>query len=271
MIRYAGGVGGRAVHFRLSCDSELPVTAGPTNASQNVPGPNYVIHWPTPLACNVTQLPSQSCARGPIPKPTPDQLQFQEKELGALVCYQMATADKTQGCPAHTVRELLLHCVAGRRPHRLWGASIRGPAVLSRSASPLLPSTTTTTTHTRPPGRSQTQAFFSKAPQRYRTRISGARPLLRLGGSTQHWWPSTFAGLPSGQLRRHCPTLDSSTTTLCDMWHTAWLSPLLFLVQRPARVVIWPLWLGSAFSLCMNPRPSLPPPSWSRCEGATRP
>ena len=40
---------------------------------------------------------------GVIPRPTADQLLFQEMELGALVCYNMATTMGSQGCPAHTV------------------------------------------------------------------------------------------------------------------------------------------------------------------------
>lgn len=37
------------------------------------------------------------------PRPTADQLLFQYMEMGALVCYNMATINGTQGCPAHTV------------------------------------------------------------------------------------------------------------------------------------------------------------------------
>ena len=37
------------------------------------------------------------------PQPTPDQLLFQYMEMGALVCYNMATTNHSQGCAAHTV------------------------------------------------------------------------------------------------------------------------------------------------------------------------
>ena len=37
------------------------------------------------------------------PQPTADQLLFQYMEMGALVTYNMATTNGTQGCAAHTV------------------------------------------------------------------------------------------------------------------------------------------------------------------------
>ena len=61
----------------------------------------YIIHWPTPLSCAPKK--ASSCPQSVIPKPTADQLLFQEMELGALVCYNMATTDGTQGCAAHQV------------------------------------------------------------------------------------------------------------------------------------------------------------------------
>lgn len=44
------------------------------------------------------------CPAAPaVPKPTAATLLYQEMEIGALVCYNMATADGSQGCPGKTV------------------------------------------------------------------------------------------------------------------------------------------------------------------------
>ena len=53
-------------------------------------GPTYDIVWPTPLACDPVVLPLSGCKGGVIPRPTADQLLFQEMELGALVFWTWA-------------------------------------------------------------------------------------------------------------------------------------------------------------------------------------
>ena len=104
LVRVDGaGVGARHLQYRFVCDSSLPSTSGPLNASQTSCGNGcYEILWPTPLACAPVVLPTENCL-GPDPKPTAGQLRFQERELGALVCYNMATTTGTQGCAAHNV------------------------------------------------------------------------------------------------------------------------------------------------------------------------
>eukprot|EP00039_Didymoeca_costata_P003983 m.70841 g.70841 ORF g.70841 m.70841 type:complete len:699 (+) comp12173_c0_seq1:61-2157(+) len=104
LVTYGNGVGDRAVQYVLSCDESVSPTAGPTHAIGDLGGDLtlYQIIWPTPHACNPVKLPAAACS-GSIPKPTPDQLLFQEMELGALICYNMATTAGLQGCHPHTL------------------------------------------------------------------------------------------------------------------------------------------------------------------------
>jgi hypothetical protein len=103
-ITYGGGVGGRSVVYKLICNASADPSAGPTHAVETS-SPTYHIIWPTPLACKTEPAPASSpgCSKHAVPKPTEDQLLFQEMEMGALVCYNMATADHTQGCGPHHV------------------------------------------------------------------------------------------------------------------------------------------------------------------------
>ena len=108
VIRIDGGVGGRTVAYRLVCNSSLPVTAGPTAAEEHTPGAyGYTIDWATPLACDAVVQSSGSsgneCVGTTTPTPNRDLLLYQESEVGALVCYNMATAAGTQGCAPHNV------------------------------------------------------------------------------------------------------------------------------------------------------------------------
>eukprot|EP00041_Stephanoeca_diplocostata_P026594 m.719691 g.719691 ORF g.719691 m.719691 type:complete len:561 (+) comp23001_c0_seq25:851-2533(+) len=98
------GVGGRSVRYDLVCNATLPAHAGPTVVAENQGGPyEYLVTWQTPLACVTAAAPSESCSQDDTPQPTPDQLRFQEMEIGALVCYNMATTTGSQGCSAHSV------------------------------------------------------------------------------------------------------------------------------------------------------------------------
>lgn len=67
----------------------------------------YTIVWPTSAVCKPIVLPASSCPAVPAvpdPKPSTELLMYQEMEMGALICYNMATADKTQGCAASRSR-----------------------------------------------------------------------------------------------------------------------------------------------------------------------
>eukprot|EP00729_Bicosta_minor_P010054 gene10054-18971_t len=87
VLEYSGGVGGRRVQFILTCDPTVDPLAGPEAAV----GKSMV-------------LPAAQCpAAATLPVPTKDQLAFQELELGALICYNMATTMGSQGCSAHNV------------------------------------------------------------------------------------------------------------------------------------------------------------------------
>lgn len=98
IVTFAGGVGGRMVRFNLICDPTVSGSSGPSSAKEHVGSYVYDIMWPTSQACRTA---SASCPE--LPRPTPDQLLFQEMEMGALVCYNMATTIGSQGCRPHQV------------------------------------------------------------------------------------------------------------------------------------------------------------------------
>ncbi len=107
LIQYGHGVAGRKVTFKLTCDPDAPPEQGPTRALEHQPVEmGYVIEWPTsavcsPVAVSCSLLPPVPPV--PDPKPSTELLLYQEMEMGALVCYNMATANHTQGCAAKAV------------------------------------------------------------------------------------------------------------------------------------------------------------------------
>eukprot|EP01043_Picozoa_sp_COSAG02_P034777 COSAG02_NODE_2452_length_8826_cov_16.362668_3_plen_307_part_00 len=104
LITYGHGVAGRVVTFKLTCDPSAPPGKGPTRALEHQPVElGYVIEWSTSAVCSPVAVSCNLLPPVPDPKPSTELLLYQEMEMGALVCYNMATADHTQGCAAKTV------------------------------------------------------------------------------------------------------------------------------------------------------------------------
>eukprot|EP00040_Diaphanoeca_grandis_P004874 m.30447 g.30447 ORF g.30447 m.30447 type:complete len:719 (-) comp16287_c0_seq1:149-2305(-) len=104
VVKMEGGVGGRAMQYHFLCDPTASNTTGPWKAMEGgIDG--YTFLWNTSSVCNPRVLPmgSPGCVTPIIPKPSPELLAFQEMEVGALICYNMATMVGSQGCSAHSV------------------------------------------------------------------------------------------------------------------------------------------------------------------------
>lgn len=102
VVAFGNGVGGRRVTFRLTCDPAAPGNQGPSRAVEGG-ADGYTIEWNTSAVCSPATVSCSLLPPVPDPKPSTELLLYQEMELGALVCYNMATANHTQGCAAKTV------------------------------------------------------------------------------------------------------------------------------------------------------------------------
>ena len=107
LVTYGNGVAGRRVTFKLTCDPNAPPQQGPSRALEHQPVEfGYVIEWSTSAVCSPVPVPCSMLPPTPPvpdPKPSTELLLYQEMEMGALVCYNMATANHTQGCAAKVV------------------------------------------------------------------------------------------------------------------------------------------------------------------------
>jgi hypothetical protein len=104
LVAYGNGVAGRKVTFKLICDPGAPPEQGPSRALEHQPVEmGYVIEWSTSAVCSPVPVPCSTLPPVPDPKPSTELLLYQEMEMGALVCYNMATANHTQGCAAKAV------------------------------------------------------------------------------------------------------------------------------------------------------------------------
>jgi alpha-L-fucosidase len=100
----------RELVYNLLCDPTAAPDAAPDElvepvAGEGGKGERYEVTWRTPHACTAP-APASRCpapARALPPAPDAKMLAYVEKEVGALVCWNMATADGTQGCPPHHV------------------------------------------------------------------------------------------------------------------------------------------------------------------------
>ena len=101
LVTFGNGVAGRKVTFNFTCDPDAPAAQGPSVAvGSGAAHAGYIIQWSTAAVCNPVPAP---CPAVPDPKPSTALLLYTEMEMGALVCYNMATASHTQGCAAKTV------------------------------------------------------------------------------------------------------------------------------------------------------------------------
>ena len=102
LVAFGNGVQGRKVTFKLTCDPAAPASQGPSRAVEGgLQG--YLIEWNTSAVCSPVVASCSLLPPLPDPKPSTELLLYQEMEMGALVCYNMATANHTQGCAAKTV------------------------------------------------------------------------------------------------------------------------------------------------------------------------
>ena len=87
----------RHLVYDMLCDQSAAPDA-PPDTLVAPSGGTYEVPRRTPPACPLPAAPSRST---PAAAPAPDaaMLAFVEKEVGALICYNMATMDGTQGCP----------------------------------------------------------------------------------------------------------------------------------------------------------------------------
>eukprot|EP00041_Stephanoeca_diplocostata_P027835 m.773850 g.773850 ORF g.773850 m.773850 type:complete len:551 (+) comp23254_c1_seq13:200-1852(+) len=94
-ITYGGGDAGRFVTYIMVCDPNAPRTNGPDPLMKQA----YYVTWRTPLACGTPAPPTQCVAT--LPTPTPALTAWQEREIGALIHFNMATYGASCG-PAAT-------------------------------------------------------------------------------------------------------------------------------------------------------------------------
>jgi len=87
----------RHLVYNMLCDVSAPPDA-PPDTLVAPSGGTYQVTWRTPHACGQPAAASH-CTAAAAPVPDKEMLAYVQKEVGALVCYNMATMDGSQGCP----------------------------------------------------------------------------------------------------------------------------------------------------------------------------
>ena len=98
-LAYPGGDDGRELHHWIHCDPAATKTTAPTTLvtfDNNLPG--YNVNWTSALGCPT--ISKGNCSTAGLPKPTPEQLAWQQGEIMALIHFEMATFYGESGCGA---------------------------------------------------------------------------------------------------------------------------------------------------------------------------
>eukprot|EP00037_Helgoeca_nana_P008927 m.78747 g.78747 ORF g.78747 m.78747 type:complete len:396 (+) comp19235_c0_seq4:192-1379(+) len=92
-ISYGGGDGGRQTTYSLICDKSVDAANGPDSIV--LTDPAYRVVWRHPAACGQpAPIGTPGCTASKIPRPTPALLEWQAREIGALIHFNMMTFDK---------------------------------------------------------------------------------------------------------------------------------------------------------------------------------
>lgn len=86
---YGGGDSGRQLHHWIYCDKMVSTIVPHTLVAFDPSLPGYNVNWTSSAGCPTTS--KGNCSAANIPKPTPEQLAWQQGEIMALVHFNMAT------------------------------------------------------------------------------------------------------------------------------------------------------------------------------------
>ena len=96
-LTYPGGDAGRELHHWVYCDRNASATTVPTTlVTFDASLPGYNVNWTSALGCPTVS--KGNCSSAGIPKPTPEQLTWQQGEIMALIHFNMATFYGEGGC-----------------------------------------------------------------------------------------------------------------------------------------------------------------------------
>eukprot|EP01052_Picozoa_sp_SAG31_P016447 SAG31_NODE_1091_length_9958_cov_10.108429_3_plen_379_part_00 len=94
-LTYSGGDSGRELHHWVHC-GKAGTTAPSTLVAFDSSLPGYNVNWTSPLGCPT--IVKSNCSTAKLPKPTPEQLAWQQGEIMALIHFNMATYFGESGC-----------------------------------------------------------------------------------------------------------------------------------------------------------------------------